>query len=177
MNTIKELQVAKTNEDCTYVFNIITKNTQDLLTVSNIYDYAKQHNLEGNIIVDNKHKLKLNAEINKSALANVKVTNVIAKGTYSLINFYCTTRLLKRVHKHLHIYEAAFVYITRHKLNMSEDYFIDNILMSDNFSSNSMQEFDNLAKDLLCYRTYDSYKLIELTIDEYESAVDKFGSN
>ena len=48
--------------------------------------------------------------------------------------------------------------------------------MTERFDSSEDGEFDNICKDLRCYKYFDSHKLIEIT-DEYEMCVDVFGEN
>jgi len=73
------------------------------------------------------------------------------------------------------IIEAGYVYSKRHGLNYET--FIDDIFMTEQFESGEGSEFDNICKDLRFYRYFDSHKLIEITDDEYEMCVDKFGEN
>jgi hypothetical protein len=47
--------------------------------------------------------------------------------------------------------------------------------MSYEFDSKEGSEFDNICKDLRYYRYFDSYTLVEITEDEYEMCIDKFG--
>jgi len=84
-------------------------------------------------------------------------------------------RKLKRSRKNLMIIEAGYVYSKRHGLNYET--FIDDIFMTEQFESGEGSEFDNICKDLRFYRYFDSHKLIEITDDEYEMCVDKFGEN
>lgn len=81
-------------------------------------------------------------------------------------------RKLKRSHKNLMIIEASYIYCKRH--NLDYETFIDNVFMTERFDGS---EFDNICEDLRCYKYFDSYKLIEITDDEYEMCVDKFGEN
>jgi len=80
---------------------------------------------------------------------------------------------LRRSHKNLMIIEAGFIYCKRH--NLIQETFIDDVFMTE--SSLDDVEFNNICKDLLCYKYYDSYKLIEITDIEYEMCVDKFGAD
>jgi hypothetical protein len=82
-------------------------------------------------------------------------------------------RKLKRGHKNLMIIEASYVYCKRHDLDYET--FIDDVFMSYEFDSREGSEFDNICKDLRFYRYLDSYKLVEITEDEYEMCIDKFG--
>lgn len=84
-------------------------------------------------------------------------------------------RKLKRTHKNLMIIEASYIYCKRH--NLDYETFIDNVFMTEHFDSSEGSEFDNICKDLRCYKYFDSYKLIEITDDEYEMCVNKFGEN
>ena len=85
-------------------------------------------------------------------------------------------RKLKRSHKNLMIIEASYIYCKRH--NLDYETFIDNVFMTERFQDSSEgSEFDNICKDLRCYKYFDSYKLIEITDGEYEMCVDKFGEN
>jgi len=83
-------------------------------------------------------------------------------------------KILKRSHKNLMIIEASYIYCKRH--NLFYDTFIDKVFMAENFDSSEGGEFDNICKDLRCYKN-SSYKLIEITDEEYEMCVDKFGEN
>ena len=83
-------------------------------------------------------------------------------------------RKLKRNHKNLFILEAGYIYCKRRGIEYNDDKFIDEIFMTESFDSG---EFDNICKDLRCYKYFDSYKLIEITDDEYEMCVDEFGEN
>lgn len=82
---------------------------------------------------------------------------------------------LKRNHKNLMILEASYIYCKRHNINY--DTFIDDVFMTQQFNCSNGSEFDNICKDLRCYKYFDSYKLIEITDDEYEMCVNKFGEN
>ena len=82
-------------------------------------------------------------------------------------------RKLKRTHKNLFILEAGFIYCKRNNIEYTDDSFIDDIFMSDNFDPNGI--FDNICKDLRSYRYYDSYVLSEITEEEYEMCIDEFG--
>ena len=74
------------------------------------------------------------------------------------------------------IIEASYIYCKRH--NLDYETFIDNVFMTERFQDSSEgSEFDNICKDLRCYKYFDSYKLIEITDGEYEMCVDKFGEN
>jgi hypothetical protein len=84
-------------------------------------------------------------------------------------------RKLKRSHKNLMIIEASYIYCKRH--NLDYETFIDDVFMTEQFNTSEGSEFDNICKDLRFYRYFDSYKLIEITDDEYEMCVDKFGEN
>jgi hypothetical protein len=83
-------------------------------------------------------------------------------------------RKLKEVHKGLMIFEAGFVYCKRH--NLDYEIFIDDIFMSEEFDCSDGSEFDNICKDLRCFRHYGSYNLCEISLEEYEMCLDKFGS-
>lgn len=82
-------------------------------------------------------------------------------------------RILKSNHKNLMIIEAGFIYCKRHDLN--EETFIENEFMSEMFDSHEGGEFDNICKDLLWFRYNPKYELIEISVEEYELCVDKFG--
>lgn len=84
-------------------------------------------------------------------------------------------RKLKRSHKNLMIIEASYIYCKRH--NLDYDRFIDDVFMTEQFDSSEGGEFDNICKDLRYYQYFDSHKLIEITDDEYDMCVDKFGEN
>lgn len=84
-------------------------------------------------------------------------------------------RKIKRSHKNLMIIEAAFIYCKRH--NLDYETFIDDVFMTESFDSSEGSEFDNICRDLRFYKYFDSYKLVEITDDEYEMCVDKFGEN
>ena len=81
-------------------------------------------------------------------------------------------RKLKRSHKNLFILEAGYIYCKRRGIEYNDDKFIDEIFMAESFDS---CEFNNMCKDLRMYRHFDLYSLIEITEDEYEMCVDKFG--
>ncbi len=49
--------------------------------------------------------------------------------------------------------------------------------MTEDFDSHEGSEFDNICKDLRCYKYHESYNLIEITNNEYDMCVDKFGDN
>jgi hypothetical protein len=82
---------------------------------------------------------------------------------------------LKRSHKNLMVLEASYIYCKRHNLNY--DTFIDEVFMTEEFHSEEESEFNRICSDLRCYKYFDSYRLIEITDDEYEMCVDKFGEN
>ncbi len=73
------------------------------------------------------------------------------------------------------VLEAGYIYCKRH--NLDYECFIDDVFMSEQFDSSEGSEFDNICKDLRCYKYFDSYRLIEITDDEYEVCIDKFGEN
>lgn len=81
-------------------------------------------------------------------------------------------RRIKRTHKNLMIFEAGFIYCKRHELDYET---FENIFMSEEFDSSENGEFDNLCKDLRCYRHHPNYELIEMTEEEYSLCVIKFG--
>lgn len=83
-------------------------------------------------------------------------------------------RKLKRNHKNLFILEAGFIYCKRRDIEYSDNKFVDEIFMTEGFDSSEGSEFDNICKDLRCYRYFDSYELIEISEDEYEMCVDEF---
>ena len=84
---------------------------------------------------------------------------------------------LKRSHKNLFILEAGYIYCKRRGIEYNVDKFISNIFMTESFDSSEGSEFDNICKDLRFYKFVDSYKLTEITEDEYEKCVDEFGEN
>ncbi len=71
------------------------------------------------------------------------------------------------------IIETSYVYCKRHNLDYKT--FFDDVFMSCEFNSREGSEFDNICKDLRFYKYLDSYKLVEITEDEYEMCIDKFG--
>jgi hypothetical protein len=79
---------------------------------------------------------------------------------------------LKRSHKNLMILEAGYIYCKRHNLNYET--FIDDVFMKEEFHSEEESEFNNICNDLRCYKYFDSYKLIEITEDEYDMCVEEF---
>ena len=83
-------------------------------------------------------------------------------------------RRLKRSYKNLMIIEAGYIYCKRH--NLDYETFIDDVFMTEEFDCSEGSEFDNICKDLRYYGDI-SYELIEITDDEYEMCVDKFGEN
>jgi len=86
-------------------------------------------------------------------------------------------RKLKRSYKNLFILEAGYIYCKRRGIEYNDYKFTDEIFMSESFDSSKGSEFDNIIKDLRSYRHFDSYKLIEITDDEYEMCIDEFGEN
>jgi hypothetical protein len=82
-------------------------------------------------------------------------------------------RKLKRSHKNLMVLEAGYIYCKRHNLNY--DTFIDEVFMTEEFHSEEESEFNRICSDLRCYKYFDSYRLIEITDDEYEMCLDEFG--
>jgi hypothetical protein len=101
---------------------------------------------------------------------------IICYSQFSNQNIY-KMRKLKRSHKNLYILEAGYIYCKRRGLEYSDDKFIDEIFTTEEFDSGQGSEFDNICKDLRCYKYFDSYKLIEITDDEYEMCIDEFGEN
>ena len=85
-------------------------------------------------------------------------------------------RKLKRTHKNLFILEAGYIYCKRRGIEYNDDKF-DEIFMTESFDMSEGSEFDNICKDLRLYKCVDSYKLIEITDNEYEMCVDEFGEN
>lgn len=75
------------------------------------------------------------------------------------------------------ILEAGFIYCKRRGIEYSDDKFMDEIFMSDELSLKEDEEFDNICKDLRSYRHIESYKLIEISDDEYEKCIDEFGEH
>jgi hypothetical protein len=71
------------------------------------------------------------------------------------------------------VIESGYVYCKRHGLDYQT--FFDDVFMSYEFDSREGSEFDNICKDLRYYIYLDSYTLVEITEDEYEMCVDKFG--
>jgi hypothetical protein len=71
------------------------------------------------------------------------------------------------------VIESGYVYCKRHGLDYET--FFDDVFMSYEFDSREGTEFDNICKDLRYYRYFDSYTLVEITEDEYEMCIDKFG--
>lgn len=86
-------------------------------------------------------------------------------------------RKLKRSHKGLFILEAGFIYCKRKNIKYTDDTFIDDIFMSENFDTSAGSEFDNICQDLRYYRYSNSYMPKELTEEEYELCIDEFGEN
>lgn len=86
-------------------------------------------------------------------------------------------RKLKRSHKNLMILEAGYIYCKRRDIEYDDIKFIDEVFMTDGFDNSEGSEFDNICKDLRMYRHFDTHKLIELTEDEYEMCVNKFGED
>ena len=86
-------------------------------------------------------------------------------------------RKLKRSHKNLFILEAGYIFCKRRGIEYNDSKFIDDIFMTDSFDSSEGSEFDNICKDLRCYRYFDSYVLVEITEDEYEMCIDEFGED
>lgn len=86
-----------------------------------------------------------------------------------------SNRKLKRSHKNLYVLEAGFIFCKRKGLEYSDDKFIDEMFMTEDFDSSTGSEFDNICKDLRQYRYSESYILKEITEDEYEMCIDEFG--
>jgi len=82
-------------------------------------------------------------------------------------------RKLNISHKALMIFEASYIYCTRHHLKYET--FIDDVYMTENFDSSDNSEFNKIGKDLRSYRHSPSYKLTEITDQEYETCIDYFG--
>ena len=86
-------------------------------------------------------------------------------------------RKLKRSHKNLFILEAGYIYCKRRGIEYNYDKLTDEIFMTESFDCSEGSEFDNICKDLRCYKYFDSHKLVEITDNEYEMCVDEFGEN
>ncbi len=84
-------------------------------------------------------------------------------------------RKLNISHKCVMLTEASYIYCIRH--NLEYETFIDEVFMNKLFDCSEGSEFNNICKDLLCYRYIDSYNLKEITNVEYEICIDKFGEN
>jgi hypothetical protein len=82
-------------------------------------------------------------------------------------------RKLKREHKNLYILEAGYIYCKRNGIEYSDDSFIDNIFLKEDFDHDG--EFDDMCSDLRCYRHYKNYTLKNITEEEYEMCIDEFG--
>lgn len=82
-------------------------------------------------------------------------------------------RKLKRVHKSLYIFEAGFIYCYRRGIEYTDDKFIDEIFLSEDFISEG--EFEHICEDLRCYRYHEAYQLQEISEAEYEMCIDEFG--
>jgi len=80
---------------------------------------------------------------------------------------------IKRSHKALMIYEAGFIYCKRHDLNYER---FDEDVLSIVLGEENV-EYDNICDDLRKYRYYETYKLVELTEEEYDLCVSKFGES
>ena len=82
---------------------------------------------------------------------------------------------LKRTHKNLMLDEASFLYCKRHNINLTLDEFFDQIFMTEDFDKEG--EWDKIAKDLSFYKqsTVYEYELKEITEEEYDLCVKKFG--
>jgi len=86
-----------------------------------------------------------------------------------------TPRILKKTHKNLMIIEASFIYCKRHGLD--EENFIEDTFMTDDFSKSEEIEFDKICNDLRGFRgCLGNYELREISVEEYELCVDKFGA-
>lgn len=90
-----------------------------------------------------------------------------------------SVKVLKRTRKSLMILEAGFIYCQRRNIPYSDDSFIDDIFMSEEFQNddNGSTEFDIMCRDLRMFRYYDEYELEELSIAEYESCADEFNKD
>lgn len=82
-------------------------------------------------------------------------------------------KILKGSHKNLMILEAGYIFCKRHNINY--DTFIDDVFMKEEFNSSEGSEFDNICRDLRSYKRIRTYSLLEITDDEYNYVVDKFG--
>ena len=86
-------------------------------------------------------------------------------------------RVLKHTRKNLMLLEAGFIWCLRRGIEYSDDTFIDDYFMSDDFQSDLSDEFDNICTDLRRFRfCYKNYDLKEITVEEYEKCIDEFGS-
>ena len=83
-------------------------------------------------------------------------------------------RKIKLTHKNLMIFEAGYIYCIRH--NLIYDKF-EEILLSESFDVDNDSEYDNLCQDLRKYRRFKDYELVEMTEEEYELCIDKFGES
>lgn len=81
-------------------------------------------------------------------------------------------RILKRTYKSLFLIEAYYIYCIRYNIEFCFD-GVESIFM---LEGDKKKEFDSIIEDLRHYRngTYE-YKLTEITEDEYELCIDKFG--
>ena len=73
------------------------------------------------------------------------------------------------------IHEAGYIYSLRHGIDFSrftEDYFLQ-----PDFPCDQGSEFDNICQDLRKYRYFDWYELHEISEEEYQLCLDKFGTD
>lgn len=79
---------------------------------------------------------------------------------------------LKQSYKSLFILEAGYIYCKRHDIEYVPEKFFNEIAMADRFN---IDEFDRICNDLRSYGFVMEYELKEITSEEYEMCVDKFG--
>jgi len=82
-------------------------------------------------------------------------------------------RQLKRTHKNLMFFEAGLIYCKRHGIEYNIETFVETVFMSETLN-NDGGEYDRICNDLRFYRYFESYKLEEITEEEYEMCVDEF---
>lgn len=80
---------------------------------------------------------------------------------------------LKKTHKNLMFIESEYLYCLRHKIETSE--IFEELFLSDNFDCGEGSEYDNICKDLRFFRRIDGYELKEISVEEYELCITKFG--
>jgi hypothetical protein len=80
-------------------------------------------------------------------------------------------KILKSTHKNLMLDEAFYIYCLRHNLNYDDESLFEEYVFNYKYDD----EIDRITIDLRCYLRFNSYKLKEITEEEYEKCILKFG--